>query len=122
MQMEYSAISIRPFIGAKDFLRSVDFYGELGFTQTVLSTKLSLLSRDQLGFYLQDAFLEEWINNTMVFLEIVQLETFYLQVLSLNLKARYPEVKISSIQHQSWGKEFFLHDPSGILLHFGTFC
>lgn len=39
---EHSAISIRPFIGAKNFEISRRFYRELGFRESVLSPSLSV--------------------------------------------------------------------------------
>lgn len=39
----------------------------------------------------------------------------------LDLTSKYPTVKLSSIRLEQWGKECFLHDPSGIPWHIGEF-
>jgi hypothetical protein len=42
-------------------------------------------------------------------------------VQALDLPGKYEGVKLGPMRHEAWGKEFFLHDPSGILCHFGEF-
>jgi len=39
----------------------------------------------------------------------------------LNLTDQFPAVRLSAIQQETWGQQFFLHDPSGILWHMGVF-
>jgi hypothetical protein len=68
--MELNAKSIRPFIGAKDFNLSRGFYRDLGFEETVLSPDMSVFKIDGLAFYLQSGYVKDWIDNTMVFLEV----------------------------------------------------
>ncbi|MES1219975.1 MAG: glyoxalase, partial [Bacteroidota bacterium] len=46
-------LSIRPFIGAKDFEVSRNFYIDMGFEEKVLSPNLSVFKTNGLGFYLQ---------------------------------------------------------------------
>ena len=119
--MQHNFQSIRPFIGAKDFELSRQFYRDLGFAETVLMHNMCLFQSGSLGFYLQDAHVEEWINNTMVFMEVQDVTTFYEELLSLGLSEKYPGVRLVPIREFSWGSECYLHDPSGILWHFGTF-
>lgn len=119
--MEHKAISIRPFIGAKDFELSRSFYSDLGFKESILSPNISLFETGQLGFYLQDAFVKDWIDNTMVFLEVDDVGRFYNELLALNLTSKYTNVKLVPVRADHWGNECFLHDPSGVLWHFGEF-
>ncbi|RDC62173.1 VOC family protein [Adhaeribacter pallidiroseus] len=119
--MEPKALSIRPFIGAKDFAVSRSFYRALGFEEVVLSSNRSLFKIDQMGFYLQDYYVEDWINNSMIFLEVTNVEDYWNKLVLLNLPATYRGVKIMPIQNHDWGQECFLHDPSGVLWHFGQF-
>jgi hypothetical protein len=119
--MNQNSISIRPFIGAKDFKLSRNFYNDLGFRETILTPKLSVFKTGKLGFYLQDAFIKDWIDNTMIFLEVEDVSLYYNKLLSLNLPGKYQGVKLTPIREDSWGRECFLHDPSGILWHFGEF-
>jgi hypothetical protein len=121
MNMKSNLISIRPFIGAKNFEQSRNFYEDLGFTEVFLEPKMSLFQKNQIGFYLQDAFVQDWIDNTMVFIEVENLDQAYSDMFALDLKTKYPTAKLVPIRVEHWGREFFLHDPSGILWHFGEF-
>lgn len=114
-------ISIRPFIGTKDFGLCRNFYGDLGFQESVLFHNMSYFSKQGFGFYLQDAYVKDWIDNTMVFLEVENVDRYWDEILALDLPGKYEGVRLIPIRHESWGKEFFLHDPSGVLWHFGEF-
>jgi hypothetical protein len=119
--MEHKTISIRPFIGAKDFELSRSFYLDLGFRESILSPGLSLFKTGQLGFYLQDAYVKDWIDNTMVFLEVEDVGRYWNELLALDLTNKFKDVKLTPIRMNHWGRECFVHDPSGILWHFGEF-
>lgn len=118
--MEHQIKSIRPFIGAKDFEVSRRFYRDLGFEETVLESNFSVFKSDDIAFYLQDYYAKEWIENTMVFLEVDDVDRYYQELLALNITEKY-SVKLTPIRHLDWGSECFLHDPSGVLWHFGKF-
>lgn len=119
--MKNKATFIRPFAGSKDYELSRSFYRDLGFEEVVLSHNMCLFTIDQQGFYLQDAYVKDWVDNTMIFLEVADVELYWKEVSALGLTTKYPDVKLSTVQHLDWGKEFFLHDPSGILWHIGQF-
>ena len=119
--MEHPAKSIRPFIGAKNFEVSRSFYRDLGFQEKILFTNMSLFKTGELGFYLQDAYVKDWIGNSMIFLEVEDVARYWNELVSLDLPTKYENVKLTPIRNYDWGKECFLHDPSGILWHFGEF-
>jgi hypothetical protein len=119
--MEHKAKSIRPFIGAKNYELSRNFYRDLGFQESILSSNMSYFNTDGLGFYLQNASVKDWIDNTMVFMEVDNVNQFWNELLELDLTSKYNNVKLTPIRELEWGKECFLHDPSGILWHFGEF-
>ena len=114
--------SIRPFIGAKDFDESRNFYKELGFSELILLENLSYFKVDEkLGFYLQAAYVKDWVDNSMLFLEVDNLEAYLLELKSKKLTEKFSRIRISDIEVKNWGKVFFLHDPSGILWQIGCF-
>jgi catechol 2,3-dioxygenase-like lactoylglutathione lyase family enzyme len=115
------ARSIRPFIGAKDFQLSCNFYRDLGFEEVKLSPQMNLYTFGELGFYLQNAYVKDWIDNSMLFVEVQDVQAYLTTISLLHLTDKYPGVRLSAIQHFDWGSEFYLHDPSGILWHFGQF-
>ncbi len=75
-----------------------------------------------LGFYLQDAYVKDWIDNSMIFLEVEDVSRCWNELLTLDLTTKYTGVKLTPIRKFDWGQECFMHDPSGILWHFGEFC
>jgi catechol 2,3-dioxygenase-like lactoylglutathione lyase family enzyme len=120
--MKHSAKSIRSFIGAENFEESRQFYRDLGFEETVLFKNMSLFRvSDSLGFYLQDAYVKDWIDNSMIFLEVDDVDRYWNELQKLELDKKYKKVRLTSIKDYDWGRECFMHDPSGILWHFGQF-
>jgi len=120
--MKSTSKSIRTFIGAKDYKISKAFYRQLGFEEVNLGPKMNYYRiSNTLGFYLQDAYVKDWINNSMIFLEVDDLDVFQGELLDLNLTEQFPTVRISEIRNEDWGRELFMHDPSGVLWHFGEF-
>jgi len=113
--------SIRPFLGSDDYQQSRKFYTLLGFSENWTSVDMCYFDRKGFGFYLQNAHVEDWINNTMLFMEVEDLTETLEELRTLDLESAFPKVKLSEVVHNDWGSEFFLHDPSGILWHIGKF-
>ena len=114
--------SIRAFIGARDFNLSRAFYNDLGFEEVILSDHMSLFKvNEHLSFYLQNAYVKDWVDNTMLFLEVEDLDNCEQELKQKELDQKYPTVRFSNIKNEVWGRELFMHDPSGILWHFGEF-
>jgi len=73
--MSYKAKSIRTFLGAKNYEESRTFYKELDFEEVVLFDNMCLFKvNENIGFYLQDYYVKKWCNNSMVFLEVDDIE------------------------------------------------
>lgn len=119
--MKFNPKSIRAFIGAKDFEILRNFYLDLGLEEFTISDTMSYFQLGDFGFYLQDAYVKDWIDNTMLFLEVENLDEHLKGIKKLNLEIKYKKVRISKIVKNDWGNEFFMHDPSGILWHIGEF-
>jgi catechol 2,3-dioxygenase-like lactoylglutathione lyase family enzyme len=119
--MQHQAKSIRPFIGAKNFEESRNFYRDLGFQETTLGPNFSVFKTGDLAFYLQDAYVKDWIDNSMIFLEVEDVDQFWKDLLKLDLPSKHKGVRLTPTKVYDWGKECFVHDPSGILWHFGEF-
>lgn len=119
--MKISGKSIRTFIGSKNYTISRNFYKDLGFKEIITSEKMSYFYMEEFGFYLQDAYIKDWIDNSMIFFEVNNLESTLKNIQILNLTEKYENVRLSEIIYNEWGNEFFLHDPCGILWHFGKF-
>ena len=119
--MEHKAKSMRPFIGAKNFEISRNFYRDLGFEEVIIEPKLSVFKTGQQAFYLQDYYTKDWIDNTMIFLEVEDVTNFWEELQKLDLVNKYDGVRLVPVKTNPWGRECFVHDPSGVLWHFGEF-
>jgi hypothetical protein len=119
--MKISGKSIRTFIGSKNYTISREFYKDLGFEEVITSENMSYFYIEKFGFYLQDAYVKDWVDNSMIFFEVDHLENTLKTIKDLKLTEKYKNVRLSKIVSKAWGKEFFLHDPSGVLWHFGKF-
>ena len=113
--------SIRPFVGSQDFDLSRSFYRAFGFTEITIDGKMSYFHRAGFGFYLQNYYAKEWVDNTMVFLEVEDAAARLIEIQQLDLPGRFPGVRLSAMVQNDWGQEFFLHDPAGVLWHIGEF-
>ncbi|GAA0720579.1 VOC family protein [Aquimarina litoralis] len=119
--MSLDVKSIRTFIGAKDYKVSREFYLDWGFKEIKIPQNMSYFFMDDFGFYLQDYYVKSWLNNSMIFLEVKQLESSLNHIKKLDLQNKYKDVKITEITYNDWGNVFFLHDPSGVLWQIGEF-
>lgn len=99
--MRQNVISLRPFIGAKDFSLSRSFYSALGFQESILSNNMSYFSKQGMGFYLQDAFVKDWVDNTMLFLEVDNVEQYWNEVLALDLPGKYEGARLVPMRHEA---------------------
>ncbi len=119
--MSYNVKSIRAFIGAKNYDASRQFYLDLGFEEIKILPKMSYFKLGDFGFYLQDAYVKDWVDNTMLFLEVDNLQQHLDMINSLQLDKKYNNVRVTNIHYNDWGNEFFVYDPSGVLWHIGEF-
>jgi hypothetical protein len=120
--MKITSKSLITFIGSKNFNISREFYRVLGFTESIIEPKMSIFSfGNDRSFYLQDAYVKDWIENTMLFWEVSDLKNVHAHIKSLDLVNKFAGVRVSEIRKDAWGDEFFVHDPAGVLWHIGEF-
>lgn len=120
--MNYKAKNIRTFIGARRYDVSRTFYRELGFEEVIISEKMSLFKvNSELAFYLQNYYVRKWVHNSMIFLEVDDIESCEKELLEKGLHKKYKYVRFTEIKTFDWGRELFMHDPSGVLWHFCQF-
>jgi hypothetical protein len=79
------------------------------------------LNMNKLLFICRKPYVKDWIDNTMIFLEVNDVKQFWDHLLKLDLTARYSNIRLIPIKEHHWGSECFIHDPSGILWHIGEF-
>ena len=108
----------RPFLPAKDFDASKQFYEALGFTKVLDGEVAIFRVGTGGGFILQRYFQKEWAENTMMQLMVDDLDAWWAHVSSLGLPARFgvPAPKPPTVQ--PWGlRTAYVIDPSGVLWH-----
>jgi len=114
--------SIRGFIGAKNYEVSREFYKKLGFEETIIDKKMSLFRvNENLSFYLQDSYVKDWVDNSMLLLEVHDVDACMEDLEQRDLHNKYERVSLSKIRESHHGREIFMHDPSGVLWHFFQF-
>ena len=112
---------IMPFIGSLNYQVSRKFYSEIGFEVDEGKKYCKVNVNENLSFWLQNYSNKEWLDNSMIFLDVPDLEYLKRKLKSLKIEVNYKNVKISETKSYDWGNEFFVHDPSGVLWHFCEF-
>jgi hypothetical protein len=106
---------IRPFIPSIDFEISKSFYQELGFKITYEEEKMVILTLGEVSFFLQDAYVQDWAENTMIQLFVDDLEGLY--EIAVGLSEKYENIRLKEIHTPHYGKTFHLIGPAGVLWH-----
>jgi len=110
--------ALRPFVPAKDFAISKQFYADLGFSIEPLGDSIAAMHLGSHSFLLQDFYVEEWANNFVLHMFVDDLDAWWEHVSSLNLDSRYGVKSPRAPKLQSWGLTVaFMFDPAGVLWH-----
>ena len=119
-QENLTVSDVRPFIGARDFDGSRDFYVALGWCVKYDSDELCVLDLADHRFYLQKYYNKEWCNNSMLHVSIEDVDAWY-----KNVKRVFTDNSFSGgarmsegIKNEGYARVFHVWDPSGVLLHF----
>ena len=114
--------SISTFIGSKDYLISKLFYTILGFEMVWEGENMCKFKVDDNNhFYLQNYYVKEWVENTMLLWEVDNLQASRFNIISLELHQQFPSVRITAVKVIEGGREFCLIDPAGVLWHIAEF-
>ena len=119
--MKLEITSLRSFVGSKNFDLSRSFYRDLGFEEKVINKGLSLFQSGQFAFYLSPSDVEDWINNTELFMVVNDVKKCFEQIKQLQLKNKYTGIRIIPVKEKPWGEACYILDPSGIALCFAQF-
>ena len=107
----------RPFLPAKDFEVSRDFYKALGF-EILLDSDVAIFAAGSGGFILQRYYQKEWAENTMMQLMVDDLDCWWNHLQSLDLSARFGVPAPKPPEMQPWGlRVAYVVDPAGVLWH-----
>lgn len=109
---------IRSFIPAQDFELSKDFYVALGFELAYSDANLALLSSGGHSFYLQNYWIKDWADNSMLHLTVADARACHAQVAALLATGRFPGARVAPPKQEPYGALVtYVWDPTGVLLH-----
>jgi hypothetical protein len=107
----------RPFVPAKDFELSKQFYEAIGF-EKLLDGEVAIFRIGTGGFILQRYYQKEWADNFMMQLMVDDLDAWWTHIIGLNLPGRFSVPVPKGPALQPWGlRVVYLVDPSGVLWH-----
>lgn len=101
-----------PFVPAKDYYRSSEFYQAMGFTQLFIAQAFSEFKSAHFSFYLQDYYVPSLAENMMFEIHVDHMDDFYTHM--QGVVSTFVEAKISTLTHTQQGLSFNIFDPSGV--------
>ena len=110
--------SARPFLPAKDFAVSREFYLALGFELLLDASEVAIFRMGASAFLLQRYYQKDWAENFMMQLMVDDLEAWWAHIQSINLPGRFGVQPPKPPALQPWGLRIaYVYDPSGVLWH-----
>jgi hypothetical protein len=115
MAIPSSTDAARPFLPAKDFETSREFYEVLGFSK-LLDGDVAVFGVGPSAFILQRYYQKDWAENFMMQLMVEDLDGWWEHIEALDLPGRFGVKPPKAPTFQSWGlRVAYLYDPSGVL-------
>lgn len=117
---QLAVTDVRPFIPAKDFQRSLAFYTALGWSMLWTDEEgLALLSLGGSQIMLQDFYVKDWAENSMLVVEVTDATAWHRHIERSLADGDYGDARVAEPQQQDWGALVtYVWDPCGVLLHF----
>ena len=109
----------RVFLPTKDFARSIDFYGRMGWQTRFRDDAIALMELGASRIFLQKYYQKEWADNTMIHLVVDDAKGWHDVAERVKQEGGFDDVKIRPPQREAYGA-LVVHviDPAGVLLHF----
>jgi hypothetical protein len=110
--------ALRPFVPAKNFELSKQFYADIGFRVEPLGDSVAAIHLGAHSFLLQDYYVEEWADNFMMHMFVDDVDAWWEHLTSLDIASRYGVRSPRAPKLESWGLNVaYLFDPAGVLWH-----
>lgn len=111
-------MNARPFLPARDFDRSKQFYEALGFTKLLDTDEVAIFQIGSSSFLLQNYYQKEWAENFMMQLMVDDLGLWWSRIKDLDLPGKFGTPPPKEPALQPWGLRIaYVVDPSGVLWH-----
>ena len=116
---DLTAADIKPFIGARNFDESRDFYVALGWKVNWEQGDLAELELGNCRFYLQRFYRKAWCENSMLHITVKDAAAWHRHVQAVLAERPYGAARVRPPQQEDYGALVtYVWDPSGVLLHF----
>jgi hypothetical protein len=110
---------VRHFVPAEDFARSRAFYTALGWSTLWTDDEaLALMSLAGHQIMLQNYYVKEWAENSMLVIEVADARAWYRHVAQVLADGEFGAARVAEPQQQDWALVTHVWDPCGVLLHF----
>lgn len=110
--------SLKPFVPAKIFDLSRQFYLDLGFTIVHEDKNAIGFYVGKFGFLLQNFYNQELADNLMVHLLVTDVDAWWKHIQTLPLTEKYGIGSPKPPRDEPWSlRVLYLQDPSGVLWH-----
>lgn len=117
--MDLKIGDVRPFVPAKDFRISRDFYLALGWKAEWSDENLALLANAGHRFYLQRYYVREWAENAMLHVTVADSRACHSRIAEVLATGRFPGARVAPPKQEPYGALVtYAWDPAGVLLHF----
>ena len=111
-------VGLRPFVPARDFAVSLEFYESLGFSLLHKDDTIAILTCGGADFILQNYYAQAYAENCMMQLSVRDVDGWWASLDVAALTRRFAVKQPVFPVMQPWGlKVGFLFDPSGVLWH-----
>lgn len=108
-----------PFIGAKAFEISRDFYVALGWKLNWDRGELAELELGGCRFFLQRFYQKQWCENSMLRIAVADAEAWHAHASDVIARGAFAAARAQPPKREGYGTIVaYVWDPSGVLLHF----
>ena len=109
---------LKVFVPAKDFKESLDFYQKLGWQLNWQNNEIAELENGGTRFFLQNAYLKQWAENFMMYIDVDDVEQCYQQINEIFQQNNFGPARINPPKDEGYAIVTYVWDPAGVLLHF----
>jgi len=118
----FAVHDVRTFVPAADFPRSVAFYEALGWaTAWTDHAGLALMELGGHRFMLQDHFVRDWAENSMLSIVVSDARAWYERTVDVLRDGDFGPARVAEPKNEPWATVTYVWDPCGVLLHFTQF-
>jgi predicted enzyme related to lactoylglutathione lyase len=116
--MTLSIRDLKPYVPAKDFERSKQFYSALGFSMSEGWGGTADFELNGNRFRLQNYYVRDWADNFMMVMGVDDVQAWYQHVRKVADDGGFDNVRMKPPEPVGDSRVLHVTDPSGVLLIF----